>query len=329
MIPFKSPELNDREAAAKAVADSGYTGSDAGFANIYLLRKKYGTLIAFQDGFLFRYYNGVGSRRGYAFPLGVGDPQAALALIAKDARESGRPLEFCLLDEPRAQILREYFNAGAKSVEAAINFEDNRGDSDYIYSAESLATLAGNLYRKKRNHVSRFTRSYGQFELRHITPENVGVALDIEKQWLKSVAGETDCEPTCECEEAARAECSEDEKSRMAEYCAIEESLRHFDALGMKGAILYAGEVPVGMTMASEIIPGVWDIHFEKVIGEYADNGGYAVINKLFAERLVAAGATLINREEDIGLEGLRKAKLSYYPLTILDKYHVTSQPAH
>ena len=148
------------------------------------------------------------------------------------------------------------------------------------------------------------------------------MALDIEKQWLKSVASESACEPACECEEAARAECSEDEKSRMAEYCAIEESLRHFDALGMKGAILYAGEVPVGMTMASEIIPGVWDIHFEKVIGEYADNGGYAVINKLFAERLVGAGATLINREEDIGLEGLRKAKLSYNPLTILDKTH-------
>ena len=327
MIPFKSPEINDREAAAKAVADSGYTGSDAGFANIYLLRKKYGTQIAFQDGFLFRYYNGVGSRRGYAFPLGAGDPQAALALIAEDARESGRSLEFCLVDEPRAQILREYFNAGAKSAEVAIYFEENRGDSDYIYSAESLATLAGNLYRKKRNHVSRFNRTYGQFELRHITPKNLGVALDIEKQWLKSVASESACEPACECEEAARAECSEDEKSRMAEYCAIEESLRHFDALGMKGAILYAGEVPVGMTMASEIIPGVWDIHFEKVIGEYADNGGYAVINKLFAERLVAAGATLINREEDIGLEGLRKAKLSYYPLTILDKTHVTSHP--
>ena len=329
MIPFKSPELNDREAAAKAVADSGYTGSDAGFTNIYLLRKKYGTQIAFQDGFLFRYYNGVGSRRGYAFPLGAGDPQAALALIAEDARESGRSLEFCLVDEPRAQILREYFNACANSAEPAIYFEENRGDSDYIYSAESLATLAGNLYRKKRNHVSRFTRSYQQFEVREITPENAGVALDIEKKWLKSVAGETACEPACECEEAARAECSEDEKSRMAEYCAIEESLRHFYALGMKGAILYVGEVPVGMTMASEIIPGVWDIHFEKVIGEYADNGGYAVINKLFAERLVAARATLINREEDIGLEGLRKAKLSYYPLTILDKYHVTSQPAH
>ena len=65
-------------AAMRAVADSGYIGSDAGFANVYLLRKKYGTLIAVQDGFLFRYYNGLGSRRGYAFPLGADDPRNAL-----------------------------------------------------------------------------------------------------------------------------------------------------------------------------------------------------------------------------------------------------------
>ncbi len=97
MIEFKAPELSDRVAVANAVADSGYTGSDASFANIFLLRQKYGTKIALQDGFLFRYYNGQGSRRGYAFPLGTGDPQASLKLIAEDARKSGRLLEFCLV----------------------------------------------------------------------------------------------------------------------------------------------------------------------------------------------------------------------------------------
>jgi len=328
VIPFKSPELSDREAAAKAVAASGYIGSDASFANIYLLRKKYGTQVALQDGFLFRYYNGQGSRRGYAFPLGEGDVGAALKWIADDARATGRPLEFCLVDESRAQILREYFKtAGANGAGPLLHFENNRGDSDYIYSAEGLATLAGNQYRKKRNHISRFNRTYGQFELQEITAENAGVALEIEKLWLKSVAGDPACEPTCECEEAARAECSEDEKSRMAEYCAIVEALENFDALQMRGAVLYVEGKAVGMTMASEIAPGAWDIHFEKVVGEYADNGGYAVINKMFAERLVAAGANFINREEDIGLEGLRKAKLSYYPLTILDKTHVSCHP--
>lgn len=319
MIEFKAPELSDRVAVANAVADSGYTGSDASFANIFLLRKKYGTQIALQDGFLFRYYNGQGSRRGYAFPLGTGEPQAALKLIAEDARESGRLLEFCLVDEPRAQILRENFDT--------LHFEENRGDSDYIYSAESLATLAGNQYRKKRNHISRFNRSYLDYEIRALTSENFADALTVEKSWLKveslGESGDSDCECTCECREAAWAERSEDEKSRHAEYCAIVEALENFDVLGMKGAVLYVGGVPAGMTMASEIAPGAWDIHFEKVIDEYAVNGGYAIINKLFAERLVAAGAKFINREEDINIEGLRKAKLSYYPQTILDKCHV------
>ncbi|WP_290734662.1 MULTISPECIES: phosphatidylglycerol lysyltransferase domain-containing protein [unclassified Fibrobacter] len=337
MINFKTPELSDRAAAANAVADSGYIGSDASFANIFLLRQKYGTQIALQDGFLFRYYNGVGSRRGYAFPLGSGEPQAALALIAEDARESGRPLEFCLVDEPRAQILREYFDAnsfvetdgvfGKECAEPLLRFEENRGDSDYIYSAESLATLAGNQYKKKRNHVSRFNRTYSDYEIRALTSENFADALAVEKSWLNietlGESSDTDCECTCECREAAWAERSEDEKSRLSEYCAIREALEHFDALGMKGAVLYIGGASAGMTMASEILPGVWDIHFEKVIDEYAENGGYAIINKLFAERLVAAGAKFINREEDINIEGLRKAKLSYYPQTILDKSHI------
>ena len=328
MINFKAPELSDRAAAAKAVADSGYTGSDASFANIFLLRKKYGTQIAMQEGFLFRYYNGQGSRRGYAFPLGEGDVGTALTQIEADACESGRPLEFCLVDEPRAQILREYFaRAGASIDEPALYFEENRGDSDYIYSAEGLATLAGNQYKKKRNHISRFNRTYLDYEIRPLTPSNFDDALAVEKSWLKveslGESGDSDCECTCECREAAWAERSEDEKSRHAEYCAIVEALENFDVLGMKGAVLYVGGVHAGMTRASEIAPGAWDIHFEKVIDEYAVNGGYAIINKLFAERLVAAGAKFINREEDINIEGLRKAKLSYYPQTILDKTHI------
>jgi hypothetical protein len=303
-------------AAMRAVADSGYIGSDAGFANIYLLRKKYSTLIAMQEGFLFRYYNGEGSRRGYAFPLGADDPRNALDMIVKDAQESGRPLEFCLIDEPRAQVLAEYFGT------STVNFEHNRGDSDYIYSAENLASLSGNNYRKKRNHISKFSRTYANFELRSITRENAAEALEIEKSWLNAgIAGEP-CKPTCECEHYAWIEYSEDEKSRLMEFCAIEEALQHFDELGFKGGLLYVEEKPVGMTLASEITPGVWDIHFEKVIGEYAVNGGYAVINKLFAETLTEA--RLLNREEDVNIEGLRKAKLSYYPLIILDKCHAT-----
>lgn len=318
MLQFKSPEHSDREAVCKAVGEASYVGSDASFGNIYLLRKKYGTEIAFENGTLFRYYNGKGSRRGYTIPLGgaldVGD---AIQLIEQHAAESDRPLEFCLVTQERLKILQQYFGERAA-------VEENRGDSDYIYSAESLATLEGKDYRKKRNHLSRFNRTYSDYELRPITAENSADALDVEKLWLIEsgtieIAKENVANP---CVDDASAECCEDRKSRCAEFDAIAEALYRMDALGFRGAILYVDGNPAGMTMATEISSGVWDIHFEKVIGEYAENGGYTAINKLFAESL--GGVGLINREEDINIEGLRKAKLSYYPLVILHKYHVT-----
>ncbi|MCQ2092477.1 MAG: phosphatidylglycerol lysyltransferase domain-containing protein [Fibrobacter sp.] len=318
MLQFKSPEHSDREAVCKAVGEASYVGSDASFGNLFLLRKKYGTEIAFENGTLFRYYNGKGSRRGYTIPLGgaldVGD---AIQLIEQHAAESNRPLEFCLVTQEQLKILQQYFGERAA-------VEENRGDSDYIYSAESLATLEGKDYRKKRNHFSRFNRTYSDYELRPITAENSADALDVEKLWLIEsgtieIAKENVANP---CVDDASAECCEDRKSRCAEFDAIAEALYRMDALGFRGAILYVDGNPAGMTMATEISSGVWDIHFEKVIGEYAENGGYTAINKLFAESL--GGVGLINREEDINIEGLRKAKLSYYPLVILHKYHVT-----
>ncbi len=309
MLQFKDPELSDRIAINKAVNDVCYIGSDASFGNIFLLRKKYGTQICIKDGFLFRYYNGQESRHGYTFPLGNGNITHALKLIEEDSAQSDKPLEFCLVTESQSKVLTNYF--GERAV-----FKENHGDSDYIYAAESLATLEGKDYRKKRNHISRFNRTYSDYELRPITLQNVEDAMLIEKLWLK------ESEQQDIANDDAAAECSEDKKSRIAEFEAISEALENLDAIGVKGAILYIQGKPAAMTMATEICENVWDIHFEKVTSEYADNGGYTAINKLFASSLT--NARLINREEDINIEGLRKAKLSYYPQTILDKSHVT-----
>lgn len=304
MLKLREPQVFDKDAVKRTAAAADYFGSDAAFGNLYLLRHKYNTLIDIKDGFLFRYYRGHGSRSGYTFPLGKGDLSAALDLIELDAKENGRALCFCLVtDEQKAQLLSRY---GGR-----ISFTEDMGDSDYIYSAECLSKLEGKLYQKKRNHISKFTRTYGEFSLKPLSRDNFADALYVEEMWLK----EGEC-----IDDDAAAERSENDESRQAEYRCICEALDNFDALGMRGAVLYVGGLPAGMTMATEISDGVWDIHFEKVIGEYAANGGYAVINKLFAQSL--SGAEFINREEDINIEGLRKAKLSYYPQTILEKHH-------
>ena len=306
MIPFREPSPEDREAVFRAVSASGCAGSDASFANLFLLRRKYGTLAALRGGFLFRLYRGKGSRRGYAFPLGPGDPGPALDAVRADAEESGRPLEFCLVDGARAEILKAKFGD-------AVRFEENRGDADYLYRASDLAELPGRTYMRKRNRIAKFERTFGSVELRPLSAATAGDAREIARRWLEeaeAAGGAPD--------EDARAEGSEDAESRAAESGAIAEALERFGEIGLRGAVLYAGGAPAAMTMASEIAPGVWDVHFEKAVGEFAANGAYAAVNRLFAAGL--PGARLVNREEDLGIEGLRRAKLSYRPAFLLDK---------
>ena len=95
--------------------------------------------------------------------------------------------------------------------------------------------------------------------------------------------------------------------------------MENFEELGLIGGIIYVNDSPCAMTIASKINENTVDVHFEKAVSEYALNGGYAAINKLFSEKL--DGVTWLNREEDIGIEGLRKAKLSYRPKIMLKKY--------
>lgn len=302
-MDFRRPVLSDREAVRDSVMEAGYTGSDASFGNIFLLQEKYDTLITFDGNLLIRYYNGEKSRRGYTFPLGKGNIKKTVFDIIQDSEKSGRPLEFCFVDEKQKEQLENIFKE-------QITFTKDRGDSDYIYSLEALSALQGKQYQKKRNHISRFSRTYSDFELRSITENNISDAFKIEEQWLSE---QNDDENSSD-----RSEIS----SRNLEYSCIKTSLEHFDELGLRGAVLYVYGRPAAMTVASEIIPDVWDIHFEKAVGEYADNGAYSVINKLFAGSLGNTG--LINREEDINIEGLRKAKLSYHPQIIFDKYHAS-----
>ena len=111
----------------------------------------------------------------------------------------------------------------------------------------------------------------------------------------------------------------EDEEAHRLEYDAIREALQNIDELEMTGGIIYVKNRPIAMTVASYINEDVIDVHYEKVIGVYAENGGYAAINRLFAKN--CGGVCWLNREEDMGVEGLRRAKMSYHPKKMVRKY--------
>ena len=184
--------------------------------------------------------------------------------------------------------------------EGELVYSRDDGDSDYIYGQPELSTLAGRAYHKKKNHVSKFKRTYEELRYSEIGAGNTEDALMVEYMWYNEHKNDED-------------------NSVLIEYSAIREALLNFDELSLSGGIIYVNDVPVAMTIASYISKDVVDIHFEKCIGEYAFNGGYAAINQMFAQSL--KGCPYINREEDINIAGLRKAKESYHPKIMLRKY--------
>lgn len=293
MLEWSIPEAEDEDWINSCIAVSGTMASDASFANIYLLRNKYSTKISRYKDFIIRKYSGKGARCGYTFPLGKGDVAKALAEIEKDAKECGECLQFAFVTEEQKEVLEN-------AMPARFCYSSDAGDSDYIYLRSELASLSGKAFHKKKNHFSKFVRTYPDYKYYEIGACNIYDAQKVADAWYYEHLQDEDA-------------------SQLAEYKAIKEALENFEELGLIGGIIYVNDSPCAMTIASKINENTVDVHFEKAVGEYALNGGYAAINKLFSEKL--DGVTWLNREEDIGIEGLRKAKLSYRPKIMLKKY--------
>lgn len=293
MLEWSIPEAEDEDWINSCIAVSGTMASDASFANIYLLRNKYSTKISRYKDFIIRKYSGKGARCGYTFPLGKGDVAKALAEIEKDAKECGERLQFAFVTEEQKEVLEN-------AMPARFCYSSDAGDSDYIYLRSELASLSGKAFHKKKNHFSKFVRTYPDYKYYEIGACNIYDAQKVADAWYYEHLQDEDA-------------------SQLAEYKAIKEALESFEELGLIGGIIYVNDSPCAMTIASKINENTVDVHFEKAVGEYALNGGYAAINKLFSEKL--DGVTWLNREEDIGIEGLRKAKLSYRPKIMLKKY--------
>ena len=255
MLDWNTPKLSDKEWIEKCVKESQYIGSDAAFANIYLLRSKYNIKVTYYKDLLIRYYEGLGNRKGYTFPLGRKDVLSALYAIEQDAKEMNRPLEFCFVTEEQKEILENTFAGRTESSSDA-------GDYDYIYGQPELSLLSGRIYHKKKNHVSKFKRTYEDYMFCEIGNGNLDDVMIIEEEWYYD-------------------RLQQDDTSAMKEYEAIREAVDNFEELSLSGGIIYANNVPVAMTIASYINDAAVDIHFEKAVGEYAVNGGFAAINQM------------------------------------------------
>lgn len=292
MIEFHPVRLEDRSLIERYTMPSGICNCDLAFANMYCWQEVYHSAWAEIEGFLvIRFQIDGGDRIGYMQPVGEGDFGPIIPLLREDAHAHGQRLRIIgLTDEGRDMIRRMHVGQFA--------FESDRALEDYVYNAEDLRTLPGRRYQPKRNHINRFTAEYPDYHYEVLTRDRFGECMALEREWRRAHEGHT--------------------SELCAEQRAMQRGFEHFEELGLLGGCIYVGERLVAFTFGSAVNDHTFDTHMEKADTEY--DGAFTIINKLFAEHLPER-FTLINREEDLGLEGLRRAKLSYHPAFLQHKF--------
>ncbi|MFT9055685.1 MAG: phosphatidylglycerol lysyltransferase domain-containing protein [Ethanoligenens sp.] len=293
MIDFHAPELSDKTRVDAAFLTGNCRSDDYCFGNIYIWRAFYKTRIAFWDDMpLIAFDDGPNGAARYLFPLGDGNVKEALQALAREP-DARRPFTLAGVTEDMKKQLEELFPG-------RFSFQLNREQSDYVYSVEALTNLAGRKYHGKRNHLARFKRKDWEYEA--ITPQNIEVCDKFNDEWC--AVNDYQSSPAL-----------------LAEYKAVKEAFANFEKLGFAGGLLRQEGRPVAFTIGEPICKDTYGIHIEKAFADV--EGAYAAINREFLAASCAA-YTYVNREEDVGDEGLRKAKLSYHPVELLDKYTAT-----
>lgn len=296
MMEFKKPTPADRAWVTELVAADGAMGSESNFNNMYLWHRMYGQELArLGERVLVRMPGEQGTR--YLFPYGKGELAPAVEALAEDAAGHGEKLHFICLSKDQKAQLEELWPG-----RFVYDCEWDRKSWDYIYDVNKLADLTGKKLHSKRNHIHRFDDRFPDWLSEPISAENVEECVEMERVWA-----------------AAKAEVAGDE-TLTEETISILEALYLRDELELKGVLIRAEGKVVAFSLGSFTTPECFDVHYEKAFGDI--QGSYTVVNREMA-RMIRSNYPQVkwfNREDDLGLEGLRKAKLSYYPEILLEK---------
>lgn len=292
MIEFRAPELSDKLWVKERLSKKDNLTCEYSFSNIFSYTEKMKLLIADVRGFLVtKCY--IEDTIGYCYPVGEGDIKEVLQLIIEDMMQEDKACFLFGVGENDKNELEEL-------IPDKFVYELDRDGSDYIYLSEDLISLSGKKYQPKRNHISFFKKNYN-WSYESMSADNVGECYNMNVEWLEK-SGSVYSE---------QLEC---------ELRIIRKVFENFEALGCKGAIIRVDGKVVAFAMGEEINDNTFCVHFEKAFSDL--RGSYAMINQQFVENELFS-YKYIDREDDLGLENLRKAKLSYNPVHIPEKYEV------
>ncbi len=293
MINFNKIRIEDRTWMKPLIAKADMEGCHQNFTNLFSWSEINNYVAAHINNYAVIKADHPCGDPYYLFPAGDGNIKEVIDFMIQDAVDRGHCFKFAGLSEQNISILENLYPN--KFV-----YEENRDIYDYVYLLDKLVTLSGKKLHAKRNHINFFKDHFNwKFEL--ICPENLSECWDMNVQWC------------------IKNGCDED-NHLSEEYCAVKRSFDNFNALELEGGLIKIDDEIVAYTMGEKLNSDTYVIHIEKAFSDI--RGAYQMINREYAERIQKKYPEIIyvNREEDMGYEGLRKAKSSYYPIKMTKK---------
>ena len=308
-LTFHPLTLCDREAMQAVTLPAGRRNCNYTFTNLVGWKFLFGTEVCvLENEVVLRYtFNG---KRAY---MVCTSEALSLKLIDALLDDSNGNLTLMGLEDSQVaqlSIFNSPRNATLSQREFSITSEPVRNQYDYIYRRTDLATLRGRHLNAKRNHIHRFRAEHPDFEYRPLTPEFFDECRRLTATWQ---------------EEKKQTPNQNDNQIEIidAEHRVMETIFSNWDALGMIGGSILVDGRMVAFTYGSAVTTDTFDVCVEKA--DRHVEGAFAIINQQFAEHLPEQYIYL-NREEDMGIPGLRQAKLSYHPEILLtyNVLHIT-----
>lgn len=294
MIIFKELEIEDKPVLDAVFERVYHENSHMNFTNLFMWRKSYHIMWSLEEDILYM----KASYAGRDFAL---QPLCSAALLPQ-AMENwqayftavGQPFQMNGVEIGMVEQLRALYGDAYTAMEDINNF-------DYVYSSADLIQLAGRKFHAKKNHINSFRKNYPEAQYRPISDEIIMQCKINMNGWYKKH--------------------DRSDENIITERNAIIELLNHFDYLKLKGGAIVLDKRVVAFTIGEQLNPDMAVIHVEKADPDI--RGAYPLINQQFVEKEFAA-LPYINREEDMGIPGLRKAKESYRPVKLIHKYNLT-----
>lgn len=290
MISFQPITPNDKDLLTSYILPSGQQDCDLSFANLcswhFINESAYAIV---NNQLVLRFTNEEGQHE-YFMPIGEGNLIPVVDCLNEQAHAEKEPLIIRGILPGTREILEQYYPT-------LFEYIADRDYFDYIYKRQDLAELKGKNYQPKRNHVNKFKKEY-RFDYQPLTPELIPECLQFEAEWCMKHGYE------------------ENENIRK-ERQALTFALDHYNELSLSGAIIHVEGKIAAFTFGAPISRDTFGVHFEKA--DISLDGSYSIINQLFASNLPEQYLWL-NREEDMGVPGLRQAKMSYHPVKLLEK---------